>query len=358
MLRSRRTTDDAPELLAKVGPFTALDAVPVPILLLDRGGEVVYRNQAALAMATQVSSTRGELMLQRMRDAVRQIALEERVFPVRKVVEAHQDGQHAEAEMVVNRLSDGQAYTVFWREITSDRDTVRATEAVAQELKDASGSFRQLGDRLLKDAAEVSTRASLAASGSEQMSAGIRDVAGSAAAALSETAAAVHAAEQASRTLGQLADSSARISAVSNLITGIAEQTNLLALNATIEAARAGTAGRGFAVVAGEVKELASRTATATGEIGEMIAGIQRDSTEAEASIREITRVIESIQRQQATVAGAVELQTSAADEISTSMSAAAHAALSAAEVADELRERAGFVSDKSAQLRTLFDRR
>jgi hypothetical protein len=38
------------------------------------------------------------------------------------------------------------------------------------------------------------------------------------------------------------------------------------ALNATIEAAWAGDAGKGFAVVAGEVKELASQTANATGE--------------------------------------------------------------------------------------------
>jgi putative methionine-R-sulfoxide reductase with GAF domain len=81
--------------------------------------------------------------------------------------------------------------------------------------------------------------------------------------------------EEANLVIGELGRSSAEISDVVRTIRGIAAQTNLLALNATIEAARAGEAGRGFAVVAGEVKELASGTATATAVVDELVTRIQ-----------------------------------------------------------------------------------
>lgn len=96
-----------------------------------------------------------------------------------------------------------------------------------------------------------------------------------------------------------LSQKSEEINNIIALIMKIAEQTKLLALNAGIEAARAGAYGKGFAVVADNIKELSSRTVSATNEISSTISTIQNEisrSVQSMVGLRSsIEKVIEEI---------------------------------------------------------------
>ncbi len=114
------------------------------------------------------------------------------------------------------------------------------------------------------------------------------------------------------------------ITNVVKLINDIAEQTNLLALNATIEAARAGDAGKGFAVVASEVKELATQTARATGDIGSHIEAVRMASKNVGSSVVDIREVINSTNEINNTIAAAVNQQDVTTSDISRNVKIAA----------------------------------
>ena len=106
------------------------------------------------------------------------------------------------------------------------------------------------------------------------------------------------------------------IGQITELINKIAESTNLLALNATIEAARAGEAGKGFAVVATEVKNLAVKTAEATGDISSKVSEMQSMAQKASAAIGNIQETIAEISNASTNVMASVEQQAVATDEI------------------------------------------
>ncbi|MEG0007846.1 MAG: PAS domain-containing methyl-accepting chemotaxis protein [Aeromonas sp.] len=91
--------------------------------------------------------------------------------------------------------------------------------------------------------------------------------------------------------INTLATQCRAIDGILDVINSIANQTNLLALNAAIEAARAGEAGRGFSVVADEIRSLAIKTQSSTGEIQKMISLLQGSAGDAEQAMAQGERL-------------------------------------------------------------------
>ncbi|WP_259217845.1 methyl-accepting chemotaxis protein [Bradyrhizobium centrosematis] len=214
-------------------------------------------------------------------------------------------------------------------------DTVQAViqsvAASTRELDATATGVRSLVSQSSSQTAAVSSAAEQAtnnletiAAATEELSASVGEISAQVQASAREAREAVSQAEQTNATVEILDQTASRIGEVVKMINAIAGQTNLLALNATIEAARAGEAGRGFAVVAGEVKSLASQTATATEEISRQVAEIQGATGQAVAAIRSIGGAIGGIDEKMTAIAAAVEQQRAATTEISRNFQQAA----------------------------------
>ena len=134
-----------------------------------------------------------------------------------------------------------------------NQDLSHRTEQQASNLQQTAASMAQLTTTVRQNK-EASQQANQLASSASQ-------VAARGGAVVSQVV----------RSMGDIADSSRKISDIISVIDGIAFQTNILALNAAVEAARAGEQGRGFAVVASEVRSLAQRSANAAKEIKTLI---------------------------------------------------------------------------------------
>jgi methyl-accepting chemotaxis protein len=162
------------------------------------------------------------------------------------------------------------------------------------------------------------------ATAAEEMSSSIRRVAGQIIKSGESVKSAVTANSNANRVAAMLSTAANKIGEIVSLIQSIAGQINLLALNATIESARAGEAGKGFAVVANEVKNLATQTGRATGEISSQVVNIQDVAKQVMEALATISTSIEQVDQYSTAISSAIHEQSSATDEIAENITSAA----------------------------------
>ncbi|MCW2283140.1 methyl-accepting chemotaxis protein [Rhodoblastus acidophilus] len=207
------------------------------------------------------------------------------------------------------------------------RQVAGAIGDTAQKLAAEAERTRDRAAAVSGTTAETANNVSSVAQAADELTSSIREIAMQVDQSRKFADLATGDANGASAKVRSLAESSARIGEIVNMINAIAAQTNLLALNATIEAARAGEAGRGFAVVANEVKHLASQTAKATEEIGGQISAVQTATREAVHAMDLINGRISEMSHIAGAIAAAVEEQSASTANIAQSVQQASQGA-------------------------------
>lgn len=204
------------------------------------------------------------------------------------------------------------------------RSASETMQSGAGEVTEALGRVTHHSRELEASAGRMTASSDAVAVATTELTAAVQEVSTRITQAAQRAGEAVQSADRADTVIAALRASADKVGDVVRLIQKIASQTNLLALNATIEAARAGDAGRGFAVVANEVKTLSRQTADATEDITRQVQDIRQAVDRAVQAIDGIRHSIEAVEEYSSAVAASVEQQVATVGEIDRNARAAA----------------------------------
>ena len=218
---------------------------------------------------------------------------------------------HNLMNMVSEIRTASESISMSSREIsTGNTDLSQRTEEQASSLEETASSVEEMTGTVKQNADNAKQANQLASSTRDQAEKG-GEVVGNAISAM-----------------GEINQSSKKISDIISVIDEIAFQTNLLALNAAVEAARAGEQGRGFAVVASEVRNLAQRSAGAAKEIKSLIndsvVKVEEGSRlvdESGSTLEEIVNSVKKVSDIVAEISAASDEQAQGIEEINRAVS-------------------------------------
>ena len=217
----------------------------------------------------------------------------ERAEAERAKAKSEQDAALGALDAALKKLAQGDLTSELWQELAPSfaglkqnyNSSVSELDAAMREINSSVEQVRAEVAGISHASDNMATRSEQQAAALEQTAAALEEITTSAAQAArrtrevqaivresaTETERSGQVVEQAVAAMGEIEQSSQKMTQIIGVIDEIAFQTNLLALNAGVEAARAGEQGKGFAVVAQEVRELAQRSAAAAKEIKELI---------------------------------------------------------------------------------------
>jgi methyl-accepting chemotaxis protein len=326
------------------GIIRAIIAKEMSGFLQQNKGKVLAARLSAVTKAALVDMDYAiSVYLQVLSDERKQAEVE------REKAKGEQDAALSALDAALKALADGDLTAELWQDVAPSfaklqqnyNSSVAELDAAMREVSSSVEQVRAEVGGISSAADNMAKRTEQQASALEQTAAALeeittiaaqsaqrtREVQGIVRESAADTERSGQVVEEAVTAMGDIEQSSQKMTQIIGVIDEIAFQTNLLALNAGVEAARAGEQGKGFAVVAQEVRELAQRSAAAAKEIKELIdrssADVHRGVDLVNKTGQALTGIgarVKSIDEHISSIARSAQEQASGIEEINSAV--------------------------------------